>query len=50
MGGRRGEVGEREVGGGMWEGGKFFVAEKRLEKINNFGQGGCVFGSSAKMA
>jgi hypothetical protein len=37
--------------GGRWEGGreevaKFFGAEKRWEKTNNFGQGGCVFGSS----
>jgi hypothetical protein len=23
----------------MWEGGKIFGAEKRLKKINNFGQG-----------
>jgi hypothetical protein len=30
----------------MWEGGRNFGAEKRLKKINNFGQGGCIFGSS----
>jgi hypothetical protein len=32
VGGRRGEVGEREVGGGMWEGGKKIRVEKRLRK------------------
>jgi hypothetical protein len=37
--GGRGEAGRKKVG-------KFFGAEKRREKINNFGQGGCVFHSS----
>jgi hypothetical protein len=32
VGGRRGELGGREVGGGMWEGGKIFEVEKRLKK------------------
>ncbi len=39
MGGRRGDVGGREVG-------KNFGVEKRRKKTNNFMKGGCVFGSS----
>jgi len=37
-----------EVGGGKYVGGKNFGVEKRRKKNNNFGQGGCSFGSSPK--
>ncbi len=42
MGGRRGQVGGREVRGGR----EIFWGRKEVERTNNFGQGGCVFGSS----
>jgi hypothetical protein len=38
VGGRRGEVGGREK----------FWGKEEAKKTNNFGQGGCVFGSSPK--
>jgi hypothetical protein len=40
---RRGEVGGRDVGRR-----EIFWGREEVEKINNFGQGGCVFGSTPK--
>jgi len=43
VGGRRGEVGGREV-----HRREKFWGKEEADKTNNFGQGGCVFGSSPK--